>query len=59
MKSERRQIPYDITYMWDIKFGINQHIYEMKKNRLTDIQNRLVVSKGEGGKGRERMGVWD
>ena len=25
-----------------------KHIYETKKNRFTDIENRLVVSKGEG-----------
>ena len=30
-KSERgRQIPYDITYMWNLKYDTNQHIYETK-----------------------------
>ena len=28
-----------------------------KQNRLTDIENRLVVAGKEGGEGR--MGVWD
>ena len=23
-----RQIPYDIPYMWDLKYNTNQHIYE-------------------------------
>ena len=30
-KSEReRQIPYDITYMWNLKYDTNKHIYEIK-----------------------------
>ena len=29
VKSERdRQIPYDITYMWNLKYNTNEHIYE-------------------------------
>ena len=28
-KSEReRQIPYDITYMWNLKYDTKQHIFE-------------------------------
>ena len=23
-----RQMPYDITYMWNLKYNTNQHIYE-------------------------------
>ena len=23
-----RQIPYDITYMWNLKYDTNEHIYE-------------------------------
>ena len=30
-KSERdRQIPYDITYLWNLKYETNWHIYETK-----------------------------
>ena len=32
--------------MWNLKYDTNQHIYE-KKNRLTDIENRLMVANGE------------
>ena len=32
--------------------------YLQNKNRLTDIQNTLVVAK-EGGIGEEGLGVWD
>ena len=29
VKSEReRQIPYDITYMWNLKYGTNEPIHE-------------------------------
>jgi len=32
--SEVRQITYDITYMWNLKYGTNEHIY----NTETDSQ---------------------
>ena len=35
--------------MWNLKYDTNEHIY--KTNRLTDIENRLVVAKGEEGEG--------
>ena len=51
-----RQIPCDITYMWNLKSDTNDPIY--KRNRLTDIENRLVVAKGGGGgRERDRVGV--
>ena len=37
VKSEReRQIPYDIAYMWNLKYGTNETIYKTE-NRLTDL----------------------
>ena len=55
-KSDReRQILYDITYMWNLKNTTNEFIY--KTNWLTDIANKLMVIKGEGG--RDKLGVWD
>ena len=51
-KSEReRQIPYGITYMWDLKHDTDELIYET--NRLTE--NTLVVAKGK----EDGLGVWD
>ena len=45
-KSEgKRQIPYDIIYMWNLKYGINEPIYTIEAD--SDLQNRLVVAKGE------------
>ena len=50
-KSEReRQIPYDITYMWSLKYDTNEHIYETKT--LTNTENRFVTAKMEGLWGR-------
>ena len=47
-KSEReRQIPYDITYMWNLKYDTNEITY--KTNRLTDTENKLMATKGERG----------
>ena len=52
-KAERtRQIPYDITCMWNLKYDTNEHIHE------TDTVNRFVVAKGEGVE-REGLGVSD
>ena len=35
--------------MWNLKYGTNELIYET--NRTMDIENRLVVAKGEGAGG--------
>ena len=45
-KSEReRQIPYDIVYMWNLKFDTN----EQNRNRLTDIVHSLCLPRSQGG----------
>ena len=31
--------------MWKLKYGTNEPMY--KTNRLTDVENRLVVAEGE------------
>ena len=40
----------------DSKIDTNEHIYE--KERLRDIENRLVTAKGKRAWGRERLRVW-
>ena len=36
VKSEReRQIPYDITHMWNLKFDTNEHIYKTETDSQT------------------------
>ena len=40
------QIPYDITYMWNLKKGYKWTNLQ-NRNRLTDTENKLMVTKGE------------
>ena len=57
-KSEReRQIPYDITYMWNLKYDTKEPIYE------TEAESGIEridwwLPRGLGG-GRDGVGVWD
>ena len=44
-KVRERQIVYDITYIWYLKYDINQLIY--KTQTKTVIENKLMVTKGE------------
>lgn len=52
---KERQIPRDITCMWNLKYNTNKHIYEIETDSQTE--SRLVVAK-VGGQ-REALGVWD
>ena len=46
MKSDRkRQIPYDIIYMWNLKHDTNE---PLKKKTHKHRKNRFVVAKGDG-----------
>ena len=42
--------------MWNLKYDTNEATYET--NRLTDIENRPVVAKGEEGGGGIEKEVW-
>ena len=42
--------------MWNLKYDTNELIY--KANRLTDIENKLIVFKGERWE-RDELGGWD
>ena len=54
-KSNReRQMPYDITYVWNLKFDTN----ELNRNRLTNIENNLIVTKGDWGE-KDKLRVCD
>jgi len=41
-----RQTPYDITYVWNLKYKTNEPIYETEMG--PQIEKRLVVAKGKG-----------
>ena len=45
---------YHITYMWNLKYDTNELI--CKTERLTDIENKLMVTKGEAGGGIRQHG---
>ena len=48
-KSDReRQISYDRTYMWNLKKKWYQRTYLQNRNRVTDVDNKLMVTRGEG-----------
>ena len=52
-KSQRgRQIPYDIdiTYMWNIRYDINEHIYETETSSQT-WRTDFWLPKGRGSRG--------
>ena len=56
-ESEReRQIPYDITYMQNLKYGTNEPMYETETDSQTE--NKHVVAKA-GVQRRKGLGVWD
>ena len=47
-KSDRkRQILYDIAYIWNVKNGTNELIYET--NSVTYIEKKLMVTRQEKG----------
>ena len=52
-----KQISYNITYKWNLKKWY-KWTYLQNRNRLTGIENKLMVTKGERG-GRDKLGVWD
>ena len=48
-KSDReRQISYDITHMWNLKKNWYKWTYLQNRNRPTDLENELMVTRGEG-----------
>ena len=55
-KRSQKQIPYDITYMWNRKYDTDQYIYGKKKTD-SQTENRLVVVKKEDEWGRGWLGV--
>jgi len=63
---QRKKILYCITYIWNLKNNKNEGIIPKKthryRKRLTDIENKFVVTKAEKerGEGQTRsMGLTD
>ena len=54
--SQKDKLPYDITYMWNLKYDINEFIYETE----TDSHREQTCGCQGGRVGeREVWGVWD
>ena len=47
-----RQIPYDITSTWNLKTGY-AWTYLQNRNRVTGVENKFTVTRGEAGAGGE------
>jgi len=58
MSLRERQIPYDITYMYNLKYDTEEPIYETETDPQTE--SRLVAAKvGVWRSERKRLGIWD
>ena len=58
VKSKREgQTPYGITYIWSLKYGMND--LSTKQKQIMDMEDRLVFARGEEGKGglTENLGL--
>ena len=47
--NKETQIPYDITFMCNLKFNTNEHVYDAETN--SQVWSYLWLTKGEGGWG--------
>ena len=45
VSQKEKEIPYGITYIWNLVYGTNEPFH---KKKIMDLENRLVVAKGEG-----------
>ena len=52
----QKEIPYDITYMWNLKYDINELIYETETD--SQIQRSDLWLPGRRGWRKELLGVW-
>ena len=52
--SEREQIPYDITSLWNLKYSTNEPIYERETDSLTQ---RTGEREEEGGWGQQMQTI--
>ena len=53
-------MPYDITYMWNLKYDTNENELIQAEEIDSGIENRLAFVRREGGGwGRDGLGVQD
>ena len=51
VKLSQRQLPYDVTYMWNLKQDTNEPIYETETGSQTQKKNSWLPKKKGGGGG--------
>ena len=57
-KSERkRQIPYDIIYMRNLKYDTDEFTYKTETD--SNFENKVMVTEGGRWEGRNKLRVWD
>ena len=56
MSERERQIPYDITYMWYLKYDTNESIYKIETDSQTQRTDLWLPM--WGGEERDGLGVW-
>ena len=51
--TQRRQIPYDVTYMWNLKYDTNEPIYETETDSQTQRTDSWLPRGREDGGGMD------
>ena len=54
----QRQISENITYMWTLKKWY-KWTYLEDREIITDVENKVMVTKGETVRRKDKLGVWD
>ena len=55
--NRERQIPYDIAYMWNLKYDTDELLYKTETDHRH--RNQTYIYQGERLVGRDKWGVWD
>ena len=55
-QTRERQVSPDIAYVWNMK-NLHKWTYLQNWNRFTDSENKLMITKGEGG--RDKLGIFN
>ena len=58
VNQKERQIPYDITYMGNLKYGTDEPIYRLKKPNRRGQQTCGCQGGERQGRGQDGLGVW-
>ena len=57
--SEVSQTEKDKYHMISLLKKMVQGTYLQNRNRVTDVENKIMVTRGERGTGRDKLGDWD